>query len=425
MLKAPRGTSDTLPPDTSKWAYIEGVMRQVSRRFNFEEIRTPTFEHLELFARTVGETTDIVEKEMYSFKDKTGRDLALRPEGTAPVARAFLEHGMASGPLPRKFFYMGPMFRYEKPQAGRYREHRQFGVEILGSASPYSDVEVIVLAMELAAELGLTGTTLHLNSIGCPSCRSGYKAKLIEYLRPKTDLLCEDCKSRLERNPLRVLDFKQEGCRSAIVGAPSMLDHLCPDCKAHWDQMTRILASQGISFEVDSALVRGLDYYTRTVFELKWPPLGAQNTLVGGGRYDGLIAELGGPPIPGVGFGMGIERMLLATDKGSKPIQAETAIDVFVIGLGTDQTVGEKAFGLVRDLRRAGLCCEFDPLQRSMKAQMRQADRMNAKFAAILGDDEVARGVVTIRSMSEGWQKSVDESSGVNVLREDVTGCGK
>ena len=411
LLKAPRGTSDTLPPDTSKWAYVEGVMREVSRRFNYEEIRTPTFEHLELFARTVGETTDIVEKEMYNFKDKTGRDLALRPEGTAPVARAFIEHGMASGPLPRKFFYMGPMFRYEKPQAGRYREHRQFGVEVLGSPSPYSDVEVIVLAMDLAAELGLTGTKLYLNSIGCPSCRAEYKAKLIAHLQPMKADLCEDCGSRLERNPLRVLDCKQEGCRSAIVGAPSTLDHLCPDCSAH---------------EVDSALVRGLDYYTRTVFELKWPPLGAQNTLFGGGRYDGLIAELGGPPIPGVGFGMGIERILLATEKGSKPIKAEGAVDVFVVAFkGVDDTVGDTAFGLVRDLRKSGLACEFDPLKRSMKSQMKQADRMNAKFVAIIGDDEIAQGVVAVRSMAESWQKSVPASEVVRVLSEEVFNCAK
>lgn len=426
QLKAPRGTSDTLPPDTAKWAYVEGVMREVSRRFNYEEIRTPTFEHLELFARTVGETTDIVEKEMYSFKDKTGRDLALRPEGTAPVARAFLEHGMASGALPKKFFYMGPMFRYEKPQAGRYREHRQFGVEVLGSPSPYSDVEVIVLAMDLADELGLTGTELYLNSIGCPSCRADYKAKLIAYLQPKKEGLCEDCKSRLERNPLRVLDCKQESCRRAIVGAPSMLDGLCPDCRSHWDEMRRILTSLGIEFQVDNALVRGLDYYTRTVFELKWPPLGAQNTLVGGGRYDGLIAELGGPAIPGVGFGMGIERILLATEKGSKPILAGGAVDVFVVGLkGADDRVSQDTFGLVRKIRKSGLVCEFDPLQRSMKAQMKQADRMNAKFVAIIGDDEIAQGVVAVRSMAESWQKTVAASDVVRVLREEVLNCGK
>lgn len=426
LVKAPRGTSDTLPPETSKWAYVEGVMREVSRRFNYQEIRTPTFEHLELFSRTVGETTDIVEKEMYNFKDKTGRDLALRPEGTAPVGRAFIEHGMASGPLPRKFFYMGPMFRYEKPQAGRYREHRQFGVEVLGSPSPYSDVEVIVLAMDLAAELGLTGTNLYLNSIGCPSCRADYKARLIAHIQPRKAELCEDCRSRLERNPLRVLDCKQEGCRSAIVGAPSMLDHLCAECETHWDDLGRILTAQGISYEVDNALVRGLDYYTRTVFELKWPPLGAQNTLFGGGRYDGLIAELGGPPTPGVGFGMGIERILLATEKGSKPIQAEAGVDVFVVAFkGADDTVGDAAFGLVRDLRKSGMSCEFDPLRRSMKAQMKQADRMNAKFVAIIGDDEMAQGVVAIRSMAESWQKSIPASDAVSVLREGVLDCAK
>ncbi len=419
MLKAPRGTSDTLPPETSSWQRIEGVMREVARRYNYEEIRTPTFEHLELFARTVGDATDIVEKEMYAFKDKTGRDLALRPEGTAPVARAFVEHGMSSGPLPRKFFYMGPMFRYEKPQAGRYREHRQFGVEVLGSPSPYSDVEVIMLAMDLASELGLTGTKLVLNSIGCPNCRARYKRELIEFLLPKKDELCPDCRSRLERNPMRVLDCKQDTCRPLVAGAPATFDYLCPECLSHWEEMTGILASQGIEFTVDPALVRGLDYYTRTVFELKWPPLGAQNTLTGGGRYDGLVEELDGPPTPGVGFGMGIERMLLATQKGSKPIESGGEIDAFVIGLkGADEKIAKRAFTLVHEMRQAGLSAEFDPLQRSLKAQMKGADRAKARHVVILGEDELSQGNVSLRVMAGGEQKIVPIAQIVKVLRE-------
>ena len=408
MLKAARGTSDILPPETSKWARLEEVLRKVAARYGYEEIRTPTFEYSELFSRTVGEATDIVEKEMYTFKDKTGRDLTLRPEGTAPVARAFLEHGMAQGSLPRKFFYICPMFRYEKPQAGRFREHRQFGVEVLGSGSPYSDVEVIMLAMSVSNELGLQGTTLTLNSIGCPECRANYKKELVAFLSARLDRLCPDCQSRLNRNPLRVLDCKQDTCKQEVAGAPRMLDFLCGDCKAHWDEMTSILASMGLQFAVDPSLVRGLDYYTRTVFELKWPPLGSQGTLVGGGRYDGLVQDIDGPPTPGVGFGMGMERILLATEKGDKPIETGAPLDLFVAG-GKSEAVdlAREVFALVQELRGRGLHCDFDPLQRSLKAQMKQADRLGAAFVAILGEDEAKSGSVTIKSMKESWQKSI------------------
>ncbi len=426
MLKAPRGTQDILPPESSQWVYLESVLRDVCRRYNYHEIRTPTFEQSELFSRTVGEATDIVEKEMYTFKDKTGRDMALRPEMTASVARAFVEHGMASGPLPRKFFYMGSMYRYERPQAGRYREHRQFGVEVLGSDSPYSDVEVIVLAMDAAGALGLTGTQLVLNSIGCPTCRAAYRSRLIDHLKVRVNELCPDCQSRLERNPLRVLDCKKDACKAVTSGAPGMLDHLCPECRLHWGEMTRLLAAQGIDFTVDSSLVRGLDYYTRTVFELKWPPLGAQNAILGGGRYDGLVEEIGGPRVPGVGFAMGMERMLMALAKGSRPIGADAGIDVFVIGMkGADSLASEKAFALVRSLRQSGLSCEFDPLQRSMKAQMKQADRANAKFVAIIGDEEAKNGIVTVRCMGEGWQKTVGLDHVVSFVCEEVARLGK
>jgi len=414
MIKSPRGTSDVLPPESAKWIYLEGIVREVARRYNFDEIRLPTFEHSELFSRTVGETTDIVEKEMYTFKDKTGRDLTLRPEGTAGVARAFVEHGMASGPLPRKFYYLGSMFRYERPQAGRYREHRQFGVEIFGSPSPHSDVEVITLAMDIAEELGLTGTELYINSIGCPKCRGPYKEALIAYLTPHIDELCEDCRSRLTRNPLRALDCKSERCKALVAGAPSSLDYLCGECKEHWDRFREILTAVGIPYTVDKSLVRGLDYYTRTVFELKWPPLGpAGSTLCGGGRYDGLVEQLGGPPVAGVGFGMGLERMLLANEKGEKPIQAGGEIDVFIVcpkgGEGEDKGFEREARlqELARAFRRKGLRCDFDPLQRSMKAQMKQADRMNARFVVILGEDEFRSRSASVRSMRHGWQKTV------------------
>lgn len=419
MLKAARGTSDILPPETLKWARLEEVLRRVAARYGYEEIRTPTFEYSELFHRTVGEATDIVEKEMYTFKDKTGRDLTLRPEGTAPVARAFVEHGMASGPLPRKLFYICPMFRYEKPQAGRFREHRQFGVEVLGSPSPYSDVEVIMLAMAVSREFGLLGTTLTLNSIGCPECRAEYKKVLTEFLMGKFDQLCPDCQSRIHRNPLRVLDCKQETCKVLVADAPRMLDFLCGDCKTHWDQMTSILAGMGLSYSIDYSLVRGLDYYTRTVFELKWPVLGHQGTLVGGGRYDGLVQDIDGPPTPGVGFGMGMERILLATEKGERPIEAGSPVDVFVAG-GRSEAVdlAREVFALVQELRGQSFRVDFDPLQRSLKAQMRQADRLGAAYVAILGEDEAKSGTVTVKSMKDGWQKSVARSEMAALLGE-------
>ncbi len=419
MLKAARGTSDILPPETLKWAKLEQVLRSVAARYGYEEIRTPTFEYSELFHRTVGEATDIVEKEMYTFKDKTGRDLTLRPEGTAPVARAFIEHGMAQGGLPRKFFYICPMFRYEKPQAGRFREHRQFGVEVLGSPSPYSDVEVIMLAMAVSRELGLLGTTLTLNSIGCPGCRAAYKKDLIDFLSSKFDQLCPDCQSRINRNPLRVLDCKQETCKALVVDAPQMLDYLCVDCKAHWDEMTSILTGMGFTYEIDTSLVRGLDYYTRTVFELKWPVLGHQGTLVGGGRYDGLVQDIDGPPTPGVGFGMGMERILLATEKGERPIEVGAPLDVFVAGGRSEaMDLAREVFALVQELRGQSLKVDFDPLQRSLKAQMKQADRLGAAFTAIIGEDEVKAGTVTVKSMKDGWQKSVAKSDLVALLEE-------
>jgi histidyl-tRNA synthetase len=427
MIKSPRGTSDVLPPESAKWIYLEGVVREVARRYNFDEIRLPTFEHSELFSRTVGETTDIVEKEMYTFKDKTGRDLTLRPEGTAGVARAFLEHGMAGGPLPRKLYYLGPMFRYEKPQAGRYREHRQFGVEVFGSPSPHSDVEVITLAMDIADELGLTGTELVLNSIGCPKCRGEYKEALVAHLVPRFDELCSDCRSRLKRNPLRALDCKNEGCKLLVAGAPASLDYLCDDCREHWDRLRLILTSVGIPYSVDKSLVRGIDYYTRTVFELKWPPLGAAgNTVCGGGRYDGLIEQLGGPPVPGVGFGMGLERMLLASEKGEKPIKTGGEIDLFIVapkakdGQAEDADLQARTLDLARRVRKRGLTCDFDPLQRSMKAQMKQADRMNARFVVILGEEELRTNSVAVRSMRDGWQKTVPLEDVFTVVGEAV-----
>lgn len=421
MLKAPRGTFDILPPQSHKWAFLENKLRDVSKKYNFEEIRTPTFEHSELFARSVGETTDIVEKEMYTFKDKAGRDLALRPEGTASVARAFIEHGMAQGPLPRKFFYIGSMFRYEKPQAGRYREFAQYGAEILGSASPYSDVEVIMLAVSIAENLGLTGTKLLINTIGCPACRAKYRQDLISYLSQQRSNLCEDCQKRLMRNPLRVLDCKNPSCRKVTEGLPSMLEYLCNECERHWVKFREILSSVDIEYEVDKSLVRGLDYYTKTVFELVWPPLGAQNALLGGGRYDGLIEQLGGKPTPGVGFAMGMERILSASEKGERPIRPVEELDFFVVTQKSgNEDIPQRGFLLVSKLRALGLSCDFDPLDRSLKSQMKHADRLNARFVAILGEEELKKNVVSIKSMKEGWQKEVALDAIDTFVQEEV-----
>ncbi len=405
MISRPKGTEDRLPAETGKWLQVEKVLRDISERFNYREIRTPIFEHTELFTRTVGETTDIVEKEMYTFKDRAGRSLTLRPEGTAPVGRAYIENGLHSGPQPVKVYYIGPMFRYEKPQAGRYREFVQYGAELLGSSSPLCDAEVIFLAIEICNTLGLTETTLHLNSIGCPGCREGYRKALTEYLGAREADLCDDCRRRLGRNPLRVLDCKNETCRAILAGAPSMFDYLCAGCKEHFETLGKLLTGMGMTYRIDPSLVRGLDYYTRTVFEVKWPPLGAQDAILGGGRYDGLVEALGGPSVPGVGFAIGLERLLMAVEKGKNPPQGWERLDCFVCYV--DDALACGALEIANRLRAAGVRADFDQLGRSLKAQMKQASRYEARYAVLLGPEEAARGVATVRSMDEGWQREV------------------
>ncbi len=430
MIRAPRGTNDILPPESHRWIYLETLLRNLSEIYNFEEVRTPMFEHTELFFRTVGETTDIVQKEMYTFQDKGGRDLTLRPEGTAPVVRAFLERGLDGGVLPRKLFYLGPMFRYEKPQAGRYREFVQFGIETLGSFSPYSDAEVILFAIRIAEELGLLGTTLFINTIGCSVCRKDHKKDLIKYISGKSEELCPDCVTRLDTNPLRVLDCKHKKCQKIVKNAPSIQNYLCYDCAVHWNSLKNILTSSGLEYTVDPTLVRGLDYYTRTVFELKWPPLGAQDTIIGGGRYDGLVEELGGKPCPGVGFALGVERLLIASEKGEKPIEPQNFIECFVIILKganeqTTEEISDSGFKLLSNLRHKGLTCDFDPLRRSIRAQMKHANRFNAKFVAIIGEKEIEQNVVTVRSMEHGWQKQICADNASDFIKEEILGGSK
>lgn len=419
MITAPRGTGDLLPPSSDIWAKLEQRLREISYRYNFHEIRTPTFEHTELFARTVGEATDIVEKEMYSFKDKGGRDITLRPEGTASVARAFVEHSLAQVQLPQKLFYIGSMFRYEKPQAGRFREFHQYGAEILGSASALSDIEIILMAVDMATDLGLTGTTLVINTIGCPKCRPLYRENLVKYFESHYETLCDDCKSRLTRNPLRILDCKNPSCREIAARAPVAADFLCDECKTHWEELTQGLTREGISYTVDRSLVRGLDYYTRTVFELKWPPLGAQDAILGGGRYDGLVAELGGEPTPGVGFAMGLERLMVAVEKGARPLAGVSGLDAFVVLQDPkDPGMQGTAIRIMRDLRRAGFRCDFDHLGRSFKSQMKYANKLSARYVLIIGENELMTGQVSVKSMEQGFQHQVPVSRVQSFLEE-------
>jgi len=409
--RAPRGTHDVLPEEAPRWRRLEGLFREVCERYGYREIRTPIFEEAELFIRSVGETTDIVTKEMYVFEDRAGRRMALKPEGTAPVIRAYIEHGLqAKGGLV-KLYYITPIFRYEKPQAGRYRQAHQMGVEAIGSMDPALDAEVIDLAVTFLKEAGLEGFELLLNSVGCPQCRPKYKDALLEYAHKVGGDLCEDCKRRMVANPLRLLDCKEPSCKGAMEGAPSILDFLCRECKEHFEAVRRYLEGLGIGYTLEPHLVRGLDYYTKTAFEIVHGRLGAQNAVCGGGRYDGLVEECGGPPTPAIGFAIGVERTLLALGEGPEADERPKVM-AFVIALG--DRAKEEAVRLTSELRRAGVPTEADYLGRSLKAQMRAADKAGAKFAVIIGERELEKGRVALRDMRTGEQTEVP--------REEVTG---
>ncbi|MBQ8427999.1 MAG: histidine--tRNA ligase [Clostridia bacterium] len=404
MINVPKGTKDVLPADSYKWQYVENVAREQAKLYNFKEIRTPVFEHTELFLRGVGDTTDVVTKEMYTFKDKGDRSITLKPEGTAGVARSFIENGMASGVLPAKMYYIIPAFRYERPQAGRLREFHQFGVEVFGAQGAETDAEVISLADSLLKKLGVQ-VRLYINSIGCPTCRKAYNQALKEYFAPYLDKLCYDCKTRYEKNPLRLLDCKEETCKEINQNAPSILEHLCPDCKAHFEKLKSYLQAAGIEYEINDRIVRGLDYYTRTVFEFVSTAIGAQGTVCGGGRYDGLIEELGGNPVPGVGFAVGIERLLMLIEKnGAQAIEEEKPTVYFV---GMDDDCRQKAFALCNTLRSNGVWAETDHMARSVKAQFKYADKIGAKYVAVLGGNELADGVVNVKEMATGATQTV------------------
>ncbi|MEI6308331.1 MAG: histidine--tRNA ligase [bacterium] len=412
-LNAPRGTQDILPPDSALWVELEGIIRRVARSFVYEEIRTPLFEHSELFQRGVGSETDIVSKEMYTFADRGGRSLTLRPEGTAAVARAYLQHNLANRGLPQKLLYLGPMFRYERPQAGRFRQHHQFGFEVLGAGEAMVDVEVITVAIAVYRTLGIQRFTVLLNSIGCRNCRPDYLALLRESMTPHLDKLCPDCQRRHAGNPLRLLDCKNPSCQPILDQAPHSAGNLCPDCRSHFQEVQRLLSLVALPFQLEPRLVRGLDYYTRTVFEVTSPDLGAQNALCGGGRYDDLVATLGGSPTPGVGFAGGLERaLLILVERGAANL---TPLDVYLVHLGPEAQ--ERALLLSQELRQAGLAVNQSYDTRSLSSQLKIANRKSARYTVIIGEDELRRGVAMVREMALGQQTEVALTSLLAYLR--------
>jgi histidyl-tRNA synthetase len=405
LTKAPKGTRDILPDEIYKWYFVEEKFRQICHQFGYHEIRIPVFEHTELFQRGVGETTDIVQKEMYTFDDKGGRSITLRPEGTAGVVRSYIENGMASWPQPVKLFYDIAVYRYENVQKGRYREFHQFGVELFGAADPSADVEVISMLHLFFNRLGIKSLALNLNSIGCPTCRAAYNERLKAYLRPKLERLCSTCKDRYERNPMRIIDCKEESCRSELVDAPALLDYICEDCSRHFEKVKEKLSAMGIVYSIDKGIVRGLDYYTRTVFEFVSDTIGSQGTVCGGGRYDGLIEACGGKPTPGIGFGLGIERLLLQMDSQGIAIPQPDPPDVFIGVIGDRAEQFSESLAL--KLRTAGITCHKDIMGRSVKAQMKYANKLNARFAVILGDSEVESGKVELKNMVTGEGRDI------------------
>lgn len=401
MIRAAKGTKDILPAEVVAWQYVEREARDVARISGYSEIRTPVLEYTELFARGVGEGTDIVEKEMYTFEDRAGRSITLKPEGTAGVVRAYIESGLANGPQPVKLYYITPFFRYERPQAGRLREPHQFGVEVFGSKDAAADAEVMWIAQEILLRLGLTDTSLLINSLGCERCRPAYTKDLKAYLEKHAEELCGACRQRIDRNPLRVLDCKEEKCRSIIEHAPVITAYLCEDCREHMQNLEAYLSALGLSYTVSPQLVRGLDYYTRTVFEFVTSESGAQSTVCGGGRYDHLVKSLGGPDQPAVGLGMGLERLLLAMSAAGVRAPAPMPLDVYVAVHGSTRE-RISAVALVRELRIAGLASDVDLTDRSVKAQFKYANKLHARFVLVIGERELESGTVVVKNMESG-----------------------
>lgn len=408
-ITAPRGTKDVLPSEIFEWQYVEEKLRDIARRFGFKEIRFPTFEDISLFNRGVGDTTDVVQKEMYDFIDKGGRHIALRPEGTASVVRSFIENSLDKQGLPLKVYYIAPNFRYEKPQAGRLREHHQFGVEYFGSFDAASDAEVIMLANTMLSELGISNVALEINSCGCVECRGEYHKALRGFFEYNKTALCETCDARLERNPMRILDCKSTECKKIAADAPVITGFLCESCKEHFEKLQVYLNDSGIEYSVNPNIVRGLDYYTNTVFEFITGDIGAQSTICGGGRYNGLVKSLGGSDTPGLGFGCGLERLLLTMKAQGAAFPDDERIDIFIAGFGAD--TDREVQKLVYELRRAGVSVERDTLGRSLKAQMKYADKLSARYSAVMGEDELNTRMITIKRMADGEKHSAPLSA--------------
>jgi histidyl-tRNA synthetase len=406
MIEAVKGARDILPEEIGRWRFVEAEARVVFDRYGFREIRTPIFENTELFLRGMGESSDIVAKEMYTFPDRKGRSLTLRPENTAPVVRAYIEHGMRRRSEVERLYYIGPMFRYERPQKGRMRQFHQIGVEVFGSDHPAIDAETLEMLLAFLARLGIVDLDLVINSVGCPRCRPEYRAALLRYLAPRRSGLCEDCQRRLETNPMRCFDCKVPADRETMAAAPAILEHLCDACRDHFGRLRGFLDALGIPYRVDGRLMRGLDYYRRTAFEVLAPGLGAQNALLGGGRYDGLVEDLGGPSVPGFGFAVGLERLVMVLP-GSLALPDESP-DVVMVAAG-EAAIG-RALGLARRLRRSGRRVILEPHpDKSLKSQMRRAHVLKARYALILGEDEVARGVLTLKRLADGHQVTIGE----------------
>lgn len=405
VTKAIKGTKDVLPKEVHKNQYIEATALDIAEKFGYKEIRTPMFEHTELFQRGVGDTTDVVQKEMYTFDDKGGRSITLRPEGTAGAVRSYLENGLCNEALPQKVCYVGPCFRYEKPQAGRLREFHQFGVECFGTASPLADAELISLGKSIFDTLEVKDISLEINSIGCPTCRAEYHKALKEYFSLRKDELCDTCRDRLDRNPMRILDCKSPVCSEIAKDAPVVTDYLCEECDEHFKKVQEYLKAMNIEYTINPKIVRGLDYYTKTVFEFISNSIGAQGTVAGGGRYDGLVDELGGQKTPSLGFAMGLERLMMLMDAQNAPFPDASAPDLFVVALGDKATL--KAVEIVKDMRAEGFTALMDLNQRSVRAQMKYADKLGAKFNIVIGDNEVENGTAKLKNMSTGEETDI------------------
>ena len=420
ITQAPKGTQDILPSQSYRWQFIEEKMRQACRAYGYHEVRVPAFEHTELFLRSVGDTTDIVQKEMYTFEDKGGRSITLKPEGTAGVARAVAEHNLLQGTTPLKMYYVySPVFRYERPQAGRLRELHQFGVEAFGAPSASVDADVIGVALAVLRNVGLSGKLeVNINSIGCPECRPRFQAQLKEYFAEHIGDMCETCRSRLGRNPLRILDCKSPVCKTITDKAPSCLEFLCKECAGHFEALQGYLSQMGTTFMVNPKIVRGLDYYTKTVFEITAEGIGAQSTVCGGGRYDKLLDEIGGESAPGIGFGMGMERLLMAMDAYGVEIPEPSLFDVYIAPLGEAAT--KEAFRIAHALREMGISAEFDHMQRGMKAQMRFANKARCKITVVLGDNELQTGCVKVRDMSKSQEEEASFSELIQVIQRKL-----